>query len=293
MDKLPSAGRHDAAGEEKTRVLHRLDVREGLTGEGDDGSTRVGIAIDVETTSTVFGDGVIIELAMRPFRFDREGIITYIGDPSSWLEDPGVPLSRETIAITGLTDDEVSGQRIDETEATRLLRSASIVVAHHATFDRPHVERRLPDARGLDWACSFRQVDWRARGFDGRTLGYLVQQSGYFYRPHRAATDVDALIQMLRVRGGGSTPVLAELISNAEAPSWAVYAQGAAFESKDALRARGYRWDADQKVWWTEVADDARIAEEFWLAANVYAASRGARSMAPRFEKITAAERFL
>jgi len=293
MDKLAPAGRLDAAGDEKTRVLHRLDVTEGPTGEGDDGSTRVGVAIDVETTSTVFEEGVIFELAVRPFRFDREGIITYIGAASSWLEDPGVPLKPETIAITGLTDDDVSGRRIDGTEPTRLLRSASLVVAHHAAFDRPHVERRLSDARGLDWACSFRQVDWRARGFDGRALGYLIQQAGYFYRPHRAATDVDALIQMLRVRGDGITPVLAELIANAEAPSWVVYAQGAAFESKDALRARGYRWDADQRVWWTEVADDARTAEEFWLAANVYAASRRARSMAPRFEKITAAERFL
>lgn len=293
MNNPAGTGRSDAAGVKERRVLHRLDVREGLTGEGDDRSTRIGVAIDVETTSTVFEDGVIIELAIRPFRFDRDGIITQIGSASSWREDPGVPLAPETIAITGLTDNDVSGRRIDEAKATRLLRSASFVVAHHAAFDRPYVERRLGGALGLDWACSFRQVDWRARGFDGRTLGYLVQQAGYFYRPHRAAIDVDALIQMLRVRGEGGTPVLAELIANAEAPSWAVYAQGAAFESKDALRGRGYRWDADQRVWWTEIADDDRTAEEFWLAANVYAASRNARSMAPRFEKVTAAERFL
>lgn len=293
MDKLASAGRHDAAGEEKTRVLQRLDVREGLTGEGDDGSTRVGIAIDVETTSTVFEDGVIIELAMQPFRFDREGIITYIGDPSSWLEDPGVPLSRETIAITGLTDGEVSGQRIDETEATQLLRSASMVVAHHAAFDRPHVERRLPDARGLDWACSFRQVDWRARGFDGRTLGYLVQQSGYFFRLHRAAADVDALVQLLRHRAEDGTTVLAELVGRMREPSWMVYADGASFDVKDVLKARGYRWDPDRRAWWTEIADDTRTAEEFWLATNVYAAGCGARAMAPRFEMVTAADRFL
>lgn len=293
MDKLASAGRIDAAGVEKTRVLHRLDVRGGLTGEGTDRSSRAAVAVDVETTGTVLDEGAIIELAIRPFRFDQDGVITYIGVASSWREDPGVPLTAETTAITGLTDDDVSGQRIDDVEATRLLRSASLVVAHHAAFDRPYVERRLQGVRGLDWACTFRQIDWRARGFDGRTLGYLVQQVGYFYRPHRAAIDVDAVIQMMRVRDENDTTVLAELVANAAAPSWIVYAEGASFEAKDVLKARGYRWDPDRRVWWAEVADHARTAEEFWLAANVYAASRNARSLAPRFEMITAAERFL
>ena len=293
MEKLASASRIDAAGEEKTRVLHRLDVQEGRTGEGDDIDARLGAAIDVETTGTVLNDGAIIELAIRPFRFDRGGVITHIGHASSWREDPGVPLSAETTAITGLTDRDVSERRIDDAEATRLLRSASLVVAHHAAFDRPYVERRLELARGLEWACTFRQVDWRSRGFDGRTLGYLIQQAGYFYRPHRAAIDVDAVIQMLRVRDADGRTVLAELVSNAEAVSWIVSAEGASFESKDALKARGYRWDPDRRVWWTEIPDDARTAEEFWLAANVYSASRNARSMAPRFERITAAERFL
>lgn len=293
MDKLVSAGRIDAAGEEKTRVLHRLDVREGLTGQGNDACSRIAAAVDVETTASVLDEGAIIELAVRPFRFDQDGVITYIGVASSWQEDPGVPLTAETTAITGLTDDDVSGQRIDEVEATRLLRSASLVIAHHAAFDRPFVERRLENARGLDWACTFRQVDWRARGFDGRTLGYLIQQAGYFYRPHRAAIDVDAVIQMMCVSGEDASTVLAELVANAAAPSWIVYAEGANFEAKDALKGRGYRWDPDRRVWWAEVADHARTAEEFWLAANIYAAGRNARSMAPRFEMITAAERFL
>lgn len=40
-------------------------------------------------------------------------------------------------------------------------------------------------------------------------------------------------------------------------------------------------------------ADKLSWVEAFWLAANIYAASRNARSVAPRFEEITAAERFL
>lgn len=293
MDKPASAGRIDAAGDEKTRVLNRLDVREGLTGRGDDSDTQVGVAVDVETTSTIVAIGRIVELAVRPFSFDCDGVITRIGPVRSWREDPGVPLTPETTAITGLNDADVAGERIDDAEATRLLRSASLVVAHHARFDRPYVERRLEQARGLDWACSFRQVDWRARGFDGRTLGYLLHQAGYFHEGHRAAADVDALLQMLQHQSTNGQTVLAELLVRAKMPSWIVRADGAAFAAKDALRERGYRWDGDRRVWWFEVEDEARTTEEFWLARNVYAAGLGARAMGPEFEQVTAAERFL
>lgn len=293
MYKLASAGRTDAAGDDKTRILHKLDVLEGPTGKGDHRDTRVGVAVDVETTSTIVTLGAVIELAVRSFRFDSHGVVTHIGAVHSWREDPGVPLTSETTAMTGLSDDDVVGERIDDTAATRLLRSASFVIAHHAGFDRPYVERRLEDARGLDWACSFCQVDWRARGFDGRTLGYLLHQAGYFHNGHRAAADVDALVQLLQHQSADGTTVLAELVGRAEMPSWIVRADGAAFAAKDALRERGYRWDADRRTWWTEVEDKARTPEEFWLAKNVYAAGLGARAMGPDFQQVTAAERFL
>lgn len=294
MDKPDSAGRSVPAGEGKTRVLHRLDVRTGSTGEGIPNDTRVGIAVDVETTSTIADMGAVIELAVRRFRFDQQGVITEIDDVHAWLEDPGTPLAPQIISFTGLTDAELAGRSIDEARATSLLRSASLVIVHHAAFDRPGVERRLPDARGLNWACSFRQINWRARCFDGRTLGYLLQQTGYFFeRGHRAATDVDALVQLLRHKFDDGTTALAELLRRSAEPSWIVRAHGAGFAVKDALWARGYRWDAVQRFWWTEIDDDARTAEEFWLAANIYAAGKGARSVGPDFERVTAAERFL
>ncbi len=294
MNSPVSAGRNNAVGKEQTRVLHMLNVREGVTGEGDDSDTRLGIVVDVETTSTIVHLGAVIELAVRRFRFDRQGVITHIDGGHTWLEDPGTPLTLETTAITGLTDADVVGRKIDEPEAVGLLQSASLVIAHHAAFDRPYVEHRLAGARGLNWACSFRQVDWRAHGFDGRTLGYLLQQTGFFFeRGHRAGVDVDALVQLLRHRFQNGTTALAELLEWSAMPSWIVRAAGAGFAAKDALKERGYRWDPEMRLWWTEVQDVTRTAEEFWLAENVYAAGKGARSMGPHFEQVTAAERFL
>ena len=90
------------------RILRRVEVREGPTGEGDPADAPfVGIAIDVETTGLTHSDDRIIELALRRFRYDRNGVITNIDRPYSWLEDPGRPLQPEIVRLTGLTDTDL------------------------------------------------------------------------------------------------------------------------------------------------------------------------------------------
>ncbi|HEX8388520.1 MAG TPA: DNA polymerase III subunit epsilon, partial [Sphingomonas sp.] len=156
------------------------------------------------------------------------------------------------------------------------------------------IEKRLEFARGLVWACSMEQVDWRAHaGFDGRSLGWLLMQAGYFHDGHRAGADVDAVIQLLRHRGADGRTALSVLVETAAEPSWLIRAVGADFAVKDLLKARGYRWDGDRKVWWREVADVDRLGEEFWLAANVYAVAANPKRLGPEIERVTARERFL
>jgi len=84
------------------------------------------------------------------------------------------------VALTGLTDADLAGQAIDEAAATKLLKSAAVVIAHHTAFDRRFVEQRLPEANGLAWACSCHEIDWQAAGFAGNGLGWLLAQAGTF-----------------------------------------------------------------------------------------------------------------
>lgn len=288
---VPDGG--DAVGREDVRVLHPLVLEEGSTGDGVERGSYVGIALDVETTGLDHRTGKIIELAMRRFRYDRAGVITHIDEAFQWRQDPGEPLSAEISSLTRLTDIDLVGEDIDEADATRLLRSASFVVAHNAAFDRRWVEARLPDAVGLNWCCSMRQVDWRGRGFDGRVLGYLLVQRGFYHGGHRASADVDALIELLRHRDEEGRTALAEMVAEGARPSWIVRAKGADFAVKDSLRERGYRWDHERKVWWIEVSDADFVREQFWLAANVYAVAANARALGPDLERITARNRFL
>lgn len=280
-------------GEDDLRLLRRLDVREGETGVGGRVDTTIGVVVDCETTG-IGDDDTIIELALRRFRADPAGVIVKIDRPYSWLEDPGCPLPEDIVRLTGITDADVAGRVIDDDAAVRLLRSADFVCAHNARFDRAHVERRLPGAAGLAWACSCNDVDWRSGGLDGRSLGWLLSQCGYFHGAHRAGDDVDAVIEILRHRFPSGTTALAEMLAAARAPSWRFRAVGAAFEVKDQLRLRGYRWDAggDPKCWWREVPDTGRIEEEWWLAGHVYSVDARPKALGPIVERVTWRERY-
>lgn len=290
-----TVGREVATDAGDARVLHPLRLRVGPTGEGDARGPFVGVAIDVETTGLDWKTGKVVELALRRFRYDRQGLITDIDDSYEWREDPGEPLTHEVSRLTRLTDADLAGHEINTDAATTLLRSASFVAAHNSAFDRRWVEERLPGAAGLSWCCSMAQVDWRARGFDGKALGYLLVQNGFYHCGHRASADVDAMIQMLRHVNADGRTALSEMIERGAAPGWIVRARGAHFDLKDRLRARGYRWDPaiGRKVWWREIADRDLVQEQFWLAANVYSVNLDPSALGPDLERIDARGRFL
>lgn len=280
-------------GEDDWRLLRRLDVPEGETGVGGRVDTVIGVVVDCET-SGLGDDDVIIELALRRFRADPDGVIVKIDRHYSWLEDPGHDLAEDIVRLTGITDADVAGKSIDDEAAVRLLRSADFVCAHNAKFDRGHIERRLPDAAGLAWTCSCSDVDWRGSGYDGRSLGWLLAQAGYFHGAHRAGDDVDAVIALLRQDLPSGRTALAEMLETARRPTWRFRAVGAAFELKNQLRMRGYRWDGegDPKCWWRDVPDERRNEEEWWLAGQVYSAAARPKALGPLIERITWRERY-
>ena len=272
--------------DDDVRILRRLEIKQGPTGEGDVRDTHVCTVVDVETTGVDHENDRIIQLALRRLRYDGHGLITNIDRSYSWFEDPGEPISPEIQRLTGITDEMVAGKEIDGEAVTRMLTHSSLVVAHNAAFDRKWIEKRLPEAANLAWGCSMAEIDWPGRGFDGRKLGFLGMQCGWYFDAHRAEADVDAVIGLLRHRFDDGRPAMGELLENAERPSWLIRAYGAAFEQKDRLRCRGYRWDAKRKVWAKEVRDDHRIAEEFWLAANIYCVEAHPRALGPQVERI-------
>lgn len=236
----------------------------------------VGICIDTETTGLNYASDKIIELGIVAFQYDplTSGIIKII-DRYAGFEDPGVPLSPEITAITGITDEMVSGQAFDDAQVCRLAEQASLVIAHNAAFDRKFVEGRFPAFSKVPWGCSMTQIDWQAERISTRVLEYLLFKFGWFINAHRALDDAEGLLgillENLPVTG---TPVFKALLNRYDEVTAKISAVGAPFDKKDVLKQRGYRWnDGSQggvKSWWITVPGEKENDELSWLASKVY-----------------------
>jgi DNA polymerase-3 subunit epsilon len=83
--------------------------------------------------------------------------------------------------------------------------------------------------------------------------------------------DCHALLQVLASPLADGQTGLARLLAGAGQTRYKLRATGAPFEAKDKLKARGYRWDGEGRVWWCSLGTDALLdAECAWLRAEVY-----------------------
>ena len=255
------------------RVLRRLPVRLEWPGAQSTGRTRV-LILDTETTGLDQSKEKIIELAM--LRLDVDSATGMPLGPLQvfdQLEDPGRAIPKEVVALTGITDADVQGKRLDEARIAAMLEGVDVVIAHNAAFDRPFCEARVPQFRDLAWACSFADIDWKAQGRSSSKLEALALALGWFYDAHRAEMDCHALLAVLcaALPKAPERNGMAGLLAAAARPALRLYATHAPFDSKDLLKARGYRWNAEQKVWSNRLADEAALeAECEWLKTEVY-----------------------
>ncbi len=272
------------------RVLRRLKPLLNWPGLPAPDITRV-VVLDTETTGLDQGKERIIELAMLRVDIDNATGLP-VGEVQVYdgLEDPGKPIPPEVVALTGIRDADVQGQRLDEARVAELLQGVDLVIAHNAGFDRPFVESRLAQFAHLNWACSFADIDWKAQGRGSAKLESLAQAHGWFYDAHRAEMDCHALLAVLAQKLPEAAHTgLAWLLQAASSPSYMLQATNAPFEAKDKLKARGYRWNAEQRVWHTRLKTDEELnAECAWLKENVY----GQRRALVQLEKQDALVRF-
>ena len=272
------------------RVLRRLQPRLQWPESSGQGVCRV-VVLDTETTGLDHSKDRIMELALLRVDVDLvTGLPVGTMQVYDQLEDPGIPISREVQEITGINDAMVQGQRLDDARIAMLLDGVDLVIAHNAGFDRPFCEARIEQFRHLTWACSFADISWKAQGKRSAKLESLALEMGWFYDAHRAEMDCHALLAVL-IANLPQLPHtgLAHLMEQARKPSYRLMATNAPFDAKDKLKARGYRWSAEQKVWHTRVGDSVALQAEFdWLKDNAY----HQRSAVVQFEKLDALVRY-
>lgn len=253
------------------KVLRRLVPRDDW-GPVPAGATQRVIVLDTETTGLDQRNERVIELALLSVLVDTASGQP-VGPVTSYesFEDPGKPIPAAITEITGIDDSMVRGQRIDDARVAELVQAADLIVAHNAGFDRPFVEARWPVFADKAWNCSFAGIDWKAQGSGSAKLEFLAHERGWFYDAHRALVDCHALLQVLAEPLANGQSGLARLLQGATQTRFKLRASGAPFDAKDALKARGYRWDNENRVWWTTLmGQDALAQEAEWLKAKAY-----------------------
>ena len=276
---------------DRYRVLRRLDLASCLD-KRDKGPTRIGMFLDIESTSLDRLTCEPIELAIFPFEYSGDGTVVAVDAPLHLLNEPSEPISPEITAITGITSEMVAGHRIDPAEVAIFVDRAAIVIAHNATFDRPIAERISPVFQTKPWACSMCDVDWQGEGFKGRRLADLLGGYGLFFEAHRAIDDCEAGIALLtQTLPRSERGVLDVLLSTARRSTKRIFAVGAPFESRDKLKRRGYKWNVipafGPRAWWIDFDATQVEAELCFLETEIFH-----RRIDLPIQEITAYERY-
>lgn len=261
------------------KVLRRLRP-EHCFQHHDDQPTRRAVILDVETTGlNPRGLGgapadEVIELAMLPIDFTNDFQIVSLGDPFQSFREPKKPISPEIQKLTGITNNMVRGHSINLDEVSERVHGADFIIAHNAKFDRRFAEILHPRAFNTKaWACSWSQIAWPDPG--GTRLSALLYRAGLFHEGHRALDDCLALAAILaRPVERGGMPALRQLIETAEKPAVRLWALGSPFEKKDALKLRGYRWNAGEdgnpRSWSIDIAEEAEASEIQFLRDEIF-----------------------
>ena len=244
------------AAPERFQLLERLPLLDvpvpyvffgGVKAERDGDTLTIAI-VDVETTGLNAQTDEIIEFGFVSalYSVSQQRFLS-MTDKQSWLRQPSSPIPAFITELTGITNEDVEGCSIDP-DAIRKVCDCDIIIAHNARFDRAFIERFIGgEYRGHPiWACSIKDVNWKAMGMESNALSYLLFQCGYFFNGHRASDDCVATLAVLMRQ-----PEAMVRIVNATKQSRATLTVvRSRFEVKDRLEALGCQWEPDLRHWY-------------------------------------------
>jgi DNA polymerase-3 subunit epsilon len=239
----------------------------------------IAAALDTETTGLSSVQDEIIEVGLQLFRFDpASGEVLELLESYTALQDPGFRISSEIQGVTGISPEMLIGQKIDWSRVDELLARAEWIVAHNAGFDRGFVDRKSQVSPKKLWVCSSWQVDWRGKGFKNAKLQDLCVALNIAHDAHRAMGDVSAMLRLIGSEDAlTGKRYLAEILQAAHQELAWLWVEGNTFDKKDLLKANGFRWNGERKIWAKQVpVDQSQQQVEFvkTLVPNLRVQSR-------------------
>ena len=251
-------------------LLNKLRTLKPPDREPEDGDV-VAAILDVETTGLNHQKDEIIQIAIRPFFVSpTTGEVSGMKKTIVAMQQPSISLPKIITEITGFVDEDLEGQSIPWAKVANVLERCQFIIAHNASFDRKWVELALRN-NGLSvpedaiWGCSMTQVDWTGIVRCSKALEVLCAWHGFYYDSHNAESDVDATLHLLR-----RNHYMKELLGNAVAPDYHVFAAGSLREENVILKQGRYRWNPDLTCWWKATNNQEAAERECrWLTDNL------------------------
>ncbi len=227
------------------------------------------LVLDTETTGLDSSSCELLELAYVIVEFDKDANLLKVIKTFNELQEPEGDIPNSD--IHGITMDDVRGKRINFTEVKSDLEKIDVVLAHNSSYDRRVIERYCDSFVTVAWGCTMREVDYPGRGISSAKLEFLAFKCNFFYTAHRALTDVEATLEVIRRLGA-----FREIMLKVLATTYMLQAKGSPFNKKDILKEKGYKPYYRQGkfvCWYTLVSLEEKQAETDWLMQEARCAS--------------------
>ncbi|AKE44800.1 putative DNA polymerase III subunit epsilon [Sinorhizobium phage phiM9] len=218
--------------------------------------------VDFETTGLDTENDEITQMGWVRFQFDDSMKITKVVSQGVKHNIPEREVSEDAARLTGFTKAKLQeiGEMITQEDFDRAFGNIEFALAHNAKYDRRFIDR-FYKAEPLVWGCTNADLDIKSRFMiPSNSLGVLMAyMKDWYFGHHDALDDSFAGVHLADM-------FFKELVEKIFKPSFKAMAYQSAFESKDALKLRGYKWEPTVKTWWKGGFTEEEVEEELkWL----------------------------
>lgn len=216
--------------------------------------------IDTETTGLTKDTGKLIEVAIATFDLQ---VCDVIACSSQLIKGATEAEVKNTEYLHGISYEFLNQYGTDDydglsTALQYAMVDSTAILAHNAEFDRQWFAADFPTDE-IPWVCTCDDFVWPNKT-ESKSLTSIALAHGVgVLSAHRAMADVMTLCALLkRVGDDFGSAYLIEQVTRGMRPK-AKFLACVTFSQKDLVKAAGFRWDADKKIWWRQMAiDDAK-----------------------------------
>jgi len=230
------------------------------------------LLFDVETTGTDPTKDRVLEVGVGLFSIPHATMVRAASFLFHAEENPAEFVNGLSPALLARFGTRGEG---DWSEVGDWFALGDVIVAHHASFDRSFVPRRIMEVEEPGpWVCSMDDIEW-PRPSPSKSLVALCLAHGLgVARAHRALDDVLSLAALFE-RAAEMGSDLVAMLERAMRPK-KKYRALVSFETNGLAKAAGFRWDPDGRMWWKTIVpeDLAGLALPFVVVEVVEAPAR-------------------